>query len=361
MEYLNENQQPDEVDAYEDCIHVIAESFQSPDATAEQIKQFGAHFSDQTPEDREYIGFLMNGVVAASPEINTVDDPRLAACTFINGAMTGLYVGNTMLGECMSTKDVLLTSKNMIEFGAREFYQQVEKLIAHMNPETRQILNSWRTSLGSAEAHKPFFDLGFGVTMASVNKTINEIDLFRDLENTTNWDELNNEVNPEPVVVSVDSDCLMLAKAFRDRSEAVRFDQLPVGERQAAFQKIAKLLLTDVYRTKELKPKDYIQTRGIGACIGYDEHNEPEDMYEYGDAIKIRGRLARVDCMSVPTEFAMMMGDRDEPYQPQVCLVLDNVELVEPNGDITPHDNCVAIPLRISGTTQLDKILRQEG
>ena len=136
MEYLNENQQPDEVDAYEDCIHVIAESFQSPDATAEQIKQFGAHFSDQTPEDREYIGFLMNGVVAASPEINTVDDPRLAACTFINGAMTGLYVGNTMLGECMSTKDVLLTSKNMIEFGAREFYQQVEKLIAHMNPET---------------------------------------------------------------------------------------------------------------------------------------------------------------------------------------------------------------------------------
>lgn len=360
MEHIYENQQPNEIDAYEDCIRVIAKSFQNPNETAEQIRLFGTDPSKITLEDREYIGLLMNGVVAASPEIFDIDSPQLAARTFIHGAMTGLYVGNTMLGETMSAKDVLATSKSVIEYGARNFYHEIEKLTEQMHPEIKRILNSWMTSLGSEEAHKQFFDLGFGVTMASVNKTIYEMDLFRDLENMTDWNQLDSEATSDIKTVSVDDDCLMLAQAFQDRATEINFDQLPLHKRQAALQHIAKLLIGDISHTKELKPFDVVQTRGMGICIGYDENDKPDGVYKYNELVKIRGRIARIDCMSVPTEFAVLMGAEYEEYEPQLCLVLENVEMVEQEGNVDSHDGRAAIPLRISGSTQLDKIVNTE-
>jgi hypothetical protein len=355
MEHIYENQQPNEPLAHDVYIQNLGHENTDQRIVLERVKQFGRDFAHDETADKDVLGKLVCGALDIPEEMVDDESVKDAKQMVLFGSMAALYVGNEMTNGAISNNAVMNTSSELMKYSPRVLLNDAAKFVEGLDPNTRSVLERWKAELGGENGM--FFDAGFGAMMCSVNKTIYEIAMFRNLESTTDWDELSNEASPESNIKSVDDDCLMLAEAFQSHSEAVQFDQLPAGERQTALQEIAKLLLTDVYRTKELKPKDYVQTRGIGSCIGYDEHNEPEDMYEYGDAVKIRGRLARVDCMSVPTEFAMMMGDRDEPYQPQVCLVLDSVELVEPNGDVTPHDNCVAIPLRISGTTQLDKII----
>ena len=356
---MHGNQQPEEIDAYEDCIYSLTQSSENPDETVHKIKQFGANFANQTPEDCEYLGFLMNGAVAASPEIIDIDDPKSAVTMFLHGAMAGLYVGDTMLGENMSTKDVLTTSRYLINDGAREFFNDVTEFIAHLNPDIKQILDGWKSRLDSESIYGSLFDIGFGMTMCSVNKTIREIDLLNSLENSVDWEELDHEKSLPVALQSLDDDCLRLAEAFRDHSAVCGLADLSGEERRGAVRQVAKLLETDLAAVEDLRISDHVQTRGMGICINFDEQGQSGDVCEFDDDLKVKGTIVGMECMPVPTEFAILMGitEGDDIYEPQLCLMLKDVEVTEPSGEVTPQEGMTAIPLRVSGTTQLDKII----
>jgi hypothetical protein len=362
MEHIYENQQPNEVDIYEDCIHVIAKSFQNPNEIAEQIKQFGARFSIQTPEDREVIGYLMNGVIAATPEIVEVSDPRSVSNAFIQGAITGLYVGDRIFDGYVSTKDIFATSLSMVKDGPREFHGKVLEIIGHMGPKTRRVLDSWRVSMDSESMHGLFFELGFGTTMTSVNRKIYEIDLLHRLDSDIAWDTSGQEVALPIALQSLDEICLELASAFQVYGTAAGLDVLTGDELRIELEKVTKRLEIDLAAQEELLIDDEVQTRGMGSCIGFDDPSEPGEVCGYDDNMKVKGKIIGLECMPVPTEFALLMnaygGEEDE--EPGVCVMLDQVELIEPDGTQTPQDGIMALPLRASGTTQLDKIIYRE-
>jgi hypothetical protein len=355
MEYMHENQHPDKIDAYEECIHILTQTFESPEETVNQIKQFGAQL---TLEDRQNIGFLMNGVVAASPEIIDLDDPRSAANMFAHGAMTGLYVADTMLDGYVPVKNVLTTSQDMVNDGAREFYNEIQKFIEHITPEIRQILDVWKSSFGLDGTYGSFFDLGFGVTMASANKTKYEIDLFMKLEDSSDWDSLDKEKPSAIELQSLDEDCMRLAEAFKDHATAIDLNALSDEELDDGMEVVTKLLEKDFDELQDLHVDDSVQTRGLGICLAFEGENSAA--FEISDEAKVRGKIIGIECLPVPTEFALFTGitEGDGIQAPEICVLLDEVETMEPSGEFMPRDGVAAIPLRLSGT-QLDKIMYQ--
>ena len=358
MEHIYENQQPDEPLAHDAYIQNLGRENPDPRAVLEKIKQFGRDVAYDEDASKAVMGKLVCGALDIPEEM--VDDESVTGAKrmLLFGAMTALYVGNGMMDGYMSNKDVLDTASELMKDGPRALLRDGVNFVDSMDSNSKRVLDQWKTALSASEVDELNFNIGFGAMMCSVNKTIYEIDLIHNLENSIEWTGFDSEITPESTV-SVDDDCLMLARSFQDHVDAIQLDLLPIDERRAALQQIAEFLKTDILHTKELKPDDTVETRGMGVCIGYNEQNSPDGIYGYDDSVKIRGRVARIDCMSVPTEFAIIMGADYEAYEPQLCLVLDNVEMIEPDGSASPHDSHAAIPLRVSGSTQLNKIIHQ--
>jgi hypothetical protein len=361
MDRIYENQQPNEERAYDEYIQNLGDQVQDPRQVMEQVRLFAIEMGREVPrESLEAIGQLICGAIGIPEEMMDDESVKEAKRMLLFGAMTGLYIGKEMMDGYMSNEEVLATSRELMKDRPSTLLAEADTFVHQMNPITKNIVDGWKLTLDPNKECHEFFDKGFGTMMCSVNKTMYEIDLFRRLENDTDWVSFREGESEAIALQSLDDDCMYLAKAFYDHSAVMGLNQLPAHEQQQALDHIAKLLNIDLAAADALTMDDQVQTRGSGICINFDENGNPDDVCEYDDDLKVRGNIISIECMPVPTEFSLIMGIRegDDIFEPQLCLVLDNIELIEPDGSITTQDGTSAIPLRLSGT-QLDKLIYQ--
>jgi hypothetical protein len=302
----------------------------------------------------------MNRVLVAFRDTIEDDEARAAGKMFLSGAMTSLYIGDEMMNGYVPVKRILAECRNLLKHDPGFFMHTAAVLTAEMSPSTGHIVDKWKQAIGGDSTCKDFFDIGFGVMMGSVNRTIYEIDTIHSLENSVDW-ELPEPEKPAPIALqSVDDDCLRIAGAFHDHLTTLSVDDLTGEELGVGLQRVAELLEGHLTTLEDLTIDDRVQTRGFGIYIGLDEEGRPESANEFDDDLRVRGTVARVICTLVPTEYALIMGitEGDDIYEPLACLVLENIERVDASGNAVPCDGACAIPLRSSGA-YLDKLLFQ--
>jgi hypothetical protein len=358
MEHSNEKQHSDDTPAYEACIQDIYLANQNTTDVLDKIKQFRDKAISPASEERTMLAEIMNGTLVVSRDAIHDDDVPAAGKMFLSGAMAGLYIGDEIMGGYVPTKRVLAASYELLRDDPRQFMHDAATTVEQMDPTTTHIVNKWKQAISSDSAGDAFFDIGFGIMMCSVNRTIYEIDTIYNLENSVDW-ELPEPEKPSPIALQVvDDDCLSIASAFQDHLTTLDVDGLTGEELGVGLQRVAELLEGHLTTLEDLTIDDCVQTRGFGIYIGLDEEGRPESANEFDDDLRIRGTVARVICTLVPTEYALIMGitEGDDIYEPLACLVLENVEGVEPSGNIVPRDGACAIPLRSSGA-YLDKLL----
>lgn len=358
MEHSNEKQHSDNPSAYEACIQDIYLASHTTENVLEKINQFRNRAIDPVSEEVKMLGRLMKGTLDVSRDAIDNDDVPAAEKMFLYGAMTGLYIGDEMMGGYVPTKQVLAASYELLKDDPRQFIYDAATTVAQMDPTTAHIVNKWKQAIAGNNIGDAFFDIGFGIMMCSVNRTIYEIDTIHSLENSIDW-ELPESEKPSPIALqSVDDDCLRIAGVFSDHMAAWGIEGLSGEELGEGLQRIAELLKSDLVALEDLMIDDYVQTRGFGIYIGLDEEGRPESANEFDEDSCIRGKFTRVMCTLVPTEYALIMGitEGDDIYEPLACLVLENVEGVDLSGNVVSRDGACAIPLRSSGA-YLDKLL----
>lgn len=356
MEHSNEKQHSNDMPAYEACIHDLDQSNQYPQELMNKMKQFGDTFTYQSSKEMNSLGAMMHGTLVALR--GTFDESETVAAQqmFIRGAMTGLYLGDEMMSGRMPVGDIFTTGSELVKNNPYQFINDAATIVAEMNPETKQIIDKWKQTVGIDGGNGALFDAGFGVMICSVNKTMYEIDMLHRLD----WDLSGIDKSSPIALQSVDDDCLRLAEAFYDHKTALNIDGLSGKELVESLHQINELMERDFVAMEDIKPDDRVQTRDLGICVMLDGQNRPDSVIEVDENLRVRGTVIGLECMIVPTEYALIMGitEGDDIYESQICFILENIEAVNPSGEVESHDNKCAIPLRSSGT-HLDKLLFQ--
>lgn len=185
--------------------------------------------------------------------------------------------------------------------------------------------------------------------------------LFHRLEQETNWDLSGVEDTSDALLLSIDDDCLRLSSIFAAHCARHTIGVLEGKEQFAALMQVAKLMENEFHQLQNLRESDILQTRGEGLCMTIDERGGLDEILFITDETRLRGELLGVTCLPVPTDYALLTNNADDPsgYAPTLCLVLEAANLHKYD-DIQTHNNIIEIPLRMDGFG-IDKVIMKTG
>lgn len=341
--------------AFETGMQFLDETFRG-DGIHTEIISLGNKLAHHSRDTFTTLAMLTDSAVMASHEVEDKRNSTAAQSAFLKGTMTGLYVAKELLGDHLTPEAVISSIQTL---GSKDdrgivsnvgLMQEGEKLLTQMRPKTRAILGRWAAACDGSGEYESLYKLGFGLTMGGANKAMHEINLIKQLEDMSDW-SVPAELNGGYYLESMDEDCMGLARSFETHATAVDLSNAPENEVVDRLVQVAKLLERDFCELKELRIDDRLQTRGSGLFIDFDQQGRPDGVFILDDDICIRGTLIGAECLPVPTDYALITQVMDDKslYEPLVCLLLENVETVDSDGDIAEHDGVVALPLRVDG------------
>lgn len=181
--------------------------------------------------------------------------------------------------------------------------------------------------------------------------------LLSQLEQATDWDEAGIDETGEDILLSLDVPCHQLVSAFYEHMAAVDLNLLEENELVASLAKVLTMIERDFCAQQDIVIDSVLQTRGNGLCMTVNENGQPSGFYSLTDESRIRGQFIGIECLPVPTDYALITRRYDDinNYEPALCLVFEDTNICELDDDVSLFENTVIIPLQ-SGI-HIDKVV----
>jgi hypothetical protein len=175
--------------------------------------------------------------------------------------------------------------------------------------------------------------------------------LLSQLEQTTDWDESGIDETGDDILLSLDTVCYQLVGVFCKYITAVDLNLLDEKELVASLAKALMMIERDFCAQQDLLIDSVLQTRGNGLCMTVDKNGRPSGFYELTDKSRLRGQFIGIECLPVPTDYAMITRqyDQTDNYEPAFCLVLEDTNICELDDHVDSCENIAIIPLQVGG------------
>ncbi len=337
---------------FESGVRFLDEAF-GGDGMGEEAKLLANEMTYHSKDTFTSLALISDAVVTASWNSESGGDDSTAQNSFLIGALTGLCVARELQDDLL-TPEAMVPSVESLKMAQGEgvidgaqITQDSLNLLASTQAKTDEILQRWARASGASPESVRLYRVGFGFAINEANKAVREVDILRQLEETSNWDVPFGQ-DDSYYLDPVDEDCRRLEQAFKEHVTSIKLtdDQGVVDAGRMAL--ITSLLARDFEKLIDLQIDSKLQVRGSSICLQLNEVGLPDDMLILNPDISLAGSLIGIECLPVPTDYALITEVYDDRnlYEPLVCLIMENVELTNEAGETTVSDNVFALPLR---------------